>query len=370
MREGWTYKKLGEVCTSITDGSHNPPKGIEHSEYRMISSQNVFDDDLRIDDETVRFLTEEDHYKEDKRTKLSKDVVLLTIVGTIGRACVLKGTEGFITLQRSVSALHPSSEIHPRFLMHSLIGNRERLNQEAHGIAQRGIYLRQLSELEIPIPLLSEQQSIVAELDKINELISLKKAQLSDLDNLAQSIFCDMFGDPIENEKGWEVKKLGEACSLKAGKSIKASDLVEKKDNIFPCYGGNGIRGYIDRFSHEMDLPIIGRQGALCGNVNFAKGPFYATEHAVVVTPVVNLDVVWLYYILKGLRLENYAHGVAQPGISVGDLNPIPLPIPPLPLQQEFAKRIELIEQQKAQINSTIKDLETLLASRMQHWFD
>ena len=63
MREGWTYKKLGEVCTSITDGSHNPPKGIEHSEYRMISSQNIFDDEIRINDGNVRFLTEEDHYK-------------------------------------------------------------------------------------------------------------------------------------------------------------------------------------------------------------------------------------------------------------------------------------------------------------------
>ena len=370
MRENWTYKKLGEVCTSITDGSHNPPKGIEHSEYRMISSQNIFDDEIRINDGNVRFLTEEDHYKENKRTKLSKDVVLLTIVGTIGRACVLKGTEGFLTLQRSVAALQPSPKVYPRFLMHGLIGNRRKLEQEAHGIAQRGIYLRQLSELEIPIPPLSEQHSIVAELDKINELISLKKAQLSDLDALAQSIFYDMFGDPIENEKGWEVKKLGDACLLKAGKAIKASDLVEKTNNTFPCYGGNGIRGYIDRFSHEIDLPIIGRQGALCGNVNFAKGPFYATEHAVVVTPHVKLDVVWLYYVLKGLRLEDYAHGVAQPGISVSDLNPISLPLPPLSLQQEFAKRIELIEQQKAQISSTIKDLETLLASRMQYWFD
>ena len=157
---------------------------------------------------------------------------------------------------------------------------------------------------------------------------------------------------------------------MKAGKAIKASDLVEKTNNTFPCYGGNGIRGYIDRFSHKMDLPIIGRQGALCGNVNFAKSPFYATEHAVVVKPLLKLDVVWLYYVLKGLRLENYAHGVAQPGISVGDLNPISLPLPPLSLQQEFAKRIELIEQQKTQISSTIKDLETLLASRMQYWFD
>ncbi len=389
MREGWTYKKLGEVCTSITDGSHNPPKGIEHSEYRMISSQNIFDDEIRINDGNVRFLTEEDHYKENKRTKLSKDVVLLTIVGTIGRACVLKGTEGFITLQRSVAALQPSPKVYPRFLMHGLIGNRRKLEQEAHGIAQRGIYLRQLSELEIPIPPLSEQQSIVAELDKINELISLKKAQLSDLDNLAQSIFYDMFGDPIENEKGWELSSLKQMGELGRGIS------KHRPRNAPELLGGNMpliqtgdvanadmyIRTYNSTYS---DLGIaqskVWKSGTLCITIAATIGKcsildFDACFPDSVVGFTVNSNVCnneYVYFIFSRLQsiLEENAPAVAQKNINLKVLNELDIPLPPLSLQQEFAKRIELIEKQKVQISSTIKDLETLLASRMQYWFD
>lgn len=193
----------------------------------MISSQNVFDDNLQITEDNVRYITESDHLCENKRTKLQKDVVLLTIVGTIGRSCVLKGNEGCLTLQRSVAALHPSDQIMPRYLMHCLIGNRHTLNQEAHGIAQKGIYLKQLSSLSIPLPPKSTQLAIVSELDKINELIRLKKEQLKDFDNLAQSLFYEMFGDPVENEKGWEAKKLGDVCTdIKYGTSKPASEMV------------------------------------------------------------------------------------------------------------------------------------------------
>jgi len=393
MREGWTYKKLGEVCTSITDGSHNPPKGIEHSEYRMISSQNIFDDDLRINDETVRFLTEEDHYKEDKRTKLSKDVVLLTIVGTIGRACVLAGTEGFLTLQRSVAALKPSEKVDSRFLMHCLIGNRGRLNQEAHGIAQRGIYLRQLSELDIPIPPLSEQQSIVAELDKINELISLKKAQLSDLDSLAQSIFYDMFGDPIENEKGWEVKELEEMCSCITKGTTPTTlgfSFTEKGINFVKVE--SFIDGHIDHsklahITYECNMALLRSQlrdedlliciaGATIGKMAVVDTSILPanTNQACAIVRLKDKNNLRFLHAFIALKLKEYViqmgKGVAQPNLSLGQLRKLIIFCPPLSLQQDFAKRIELIEQQKAQISSTIKDLETLLASRMQYWFD
>ena len=222
----------------------------------------------------------------------------------------------------------------------------------------------------VPIPPLAEQERIVAELDLLSSIIDKKKAQLKELDQLAQSIFYDMFGDPITNEKGWEVKKLGEVCLLKAGKAIRAAELKEKADNTFPCYGGNGIRGYINKVSHKNDLPIIGRQGALCGNVNYAKAPFYATEHAVVVTPLIEMNIKWLYNELKLLQLEQYAHGVAQPGIAVSDLSPISFPIPPLPLQQEFASKIEAIERQKSLIQQSIVETQTLFDSRMEHWFN
>ena len=125
-----------------------------------------------------------------------------------------------------------------------------------------------------------------------------------------------------------------DVCLLKAGKSIKTNELVSSTENAYPCYGGNGVRGYINRFSHTVSGPIIGRQGALCGNVNFAKAPFYATEHAVVVTPLITMDNLWLYYQLREMRLNQYAHGVAQPGLSVQDLEPLLIPIPPLPLHQ------------------------------------
>lgn len=226
-----------------------------------------------------------------------------------------------------------------------------------------------LLKIEMPLPPKPTQLAIVAELDKINELIQLKKEQLKDYDQLAQSIFYEMFGDPVENEKGWEVKKLGEVCDLKAGKAIKANEL--SNDNPYPCYGGNGIRGYINRCSHVESSPIIGRQGAYCGTVNFAEAPFYATEHAVVVRGKQDMQIKWLYYTLVNLKLTRYAKGQAQPGIAVSSLNELVIiPLPPLPLQQQFAARIEAIERQKQQVSETIKDLETLLASRMQYWFD
>ena len=360
MREGWTYKKLGDY---IKEYSVKNKAGKDIPVYSVTNSQGFckeyFSKEVASQDKTSYKIVPYGFFAFNP-SRIN--------VGSID----WQHKEEQVIVSPLYNVFSVSESVLQPYLLYYLKSPAtiKYIDAIATGTVRLNLKLSMLKDFSIPLPSLSEQQAIVSELDKINELISLKKAQLNDLDSLAQSIFYDMFGDPIENEKGWEVKKLGEACLLKAGKSIKASDLVEKKDNTFPCYGGNGIRGYIDRFSHEMDLPIIGRQGALCGNVNFAKGPFYATEHAVVVTPIVNLDVVWLYYVLKGLRLENYAHGVAQPGISVGDLNPIPLPIPPLSLQQDFAKRIELIEQQKTQISSTIKDLETLLASRMQYWFD
>ena len=138
---------------------------------------------------------------------------------------------------------------------------------------------------------------------------------------------------------------------------------------MYPCYGGNGIRGYIDRYLYDADAPIIGRQGALCGNVNYATAPFYATEHAVVVKSLVPMNLTWLFYLLKNLRLERFAHGAAQPGLSVQDLKPIEVPLPPVDLQQIFAEKVLVIEEQKELVLKSIKEFETLLAQRMEFHF-
>lgn len=392
MRKGWEYKKLGEVCTLISDGSHNPPKGIDHSLYRMISSQNVFDDNLQITEDNVRYITESDHLCENKRTKLQKDVVLLTIVGTIGRSCVLKGNEGCLTLQRSVAALHPSDQIMPRYLMHCLIGNRHTLNQEAHGIAQKGIYLKQLSSLSIPLPPKSTQLAIVSELDKINELIRLKKEQLKDFDNLAQSLFYEMFGDPVENEKGWEVKKLGEVCTdIKYGTSKPAS---ENGRYTYLRMCNLTTDGFLDLSNtKQIDIPddeiekCIVRYGDILFNRTNSielvgktclfdkKEPMVIAGYIIRVRlndtllPVVLARMFNLASIKKLLR--SMAKGaVNQANINSKELASIRIPLPPLPLQRLFAQRIEQIEREKSEVQKSIQDFETLLASRMQYWFE
>ena len=393
MRHNWSYKTIGDVCSSVTDGSHNPPKGIDISNYRMISSQNIFDDHLIITDDNVRFLSKESHIIEDKRTKLQKDVVLLTIVGTIGRACVLSGKEGPLTLQRSVAALRPSEEILPRYLMHTLIGNRTTLNQEAHGIAQKGLYLKQLSALRIPVPPIEIQKKVVAELDKINELIRLKKEQLSDYDKLAQSIFYDMFGDPVENGKGWGFLSMEEVCFHIVDCPHSTPKKVDYKTN-YPCIRTSELRGgtiswdsmqyleeeeYIIRIARLQPIAgdiVFGREGTIGDAVILPKGYSFSLGQRTmllradssIISNVYLHRVILSEWVKQQIDYVNVSSTGAH--VNIKDFKKFTIPIPPLSLQQTFAQRIELIEKQKAEIKSTIANLETLLASRMLYWFD
>ncbi len=148
---GWVVKRLGDICSKITDGSHNPPRGIDNSDYVMLSSKNVLDDLITLD--KPRFLSEVDFEQENKRTDVRKGDVLLTIVGTIGRVAVVPSGLPKFTLQRSVAVLKNNKDfISSRFLMFSLNNILAHLNSVARGVAQKGIYLKTLRELSLSIP--------------------------------------------------------------------------------------------------------------------------------------------------------------------------------------------------------------------------
>ena len=151
--------------------------------------------------------------------------------------------------------------------------------------------------------------------------------------------------------------KLKDALSLKAGKFIKASEIQDQfEEHLYPCYGGNNLRGYVNSYNQEGDYCLVGRQGALCGNVTFAQGKFYATEHALVVTPLIPIYPKWLFYYLVELNLNQYATGVAQPGLSVNNLDSILLNIPSLEEQEKIVQQIEILETQIAQAQKIIDD--------------
>lgn len=126
--------------------------------------------------------------------------------------------------------------------------------------------------------------------------------------------------------KGWTKRNLKEIVLMKSGEGITAESISELGD--YPCFGGNGLRGYAKDYTHNGDFALIGRQGALCGNVNFASGKFFASEHAVVVTPLKGTDIKFIYYVLKDMRLNQYAESSAQPGLAVNHLLGLSAAIP------------------------------------------
>ena len=148
---------------------------------------------------------------------------------------------------------------------------------------------------------------------------------------------------PFEIPQGWVWARIFHVFSLQAGKNIKASEIsVEQTEtHPYPCFGGNGLRGYVGYFNNEGEKPLIGRQGALCGNLNMSYGHFFATEHAVVVDCFASVKVRWAYYTLMALNLNQYATATAQPGLAVSNIIKVFIPVPPIEEQCRIINTID-----------------------------
>ena len=187
-------------------------------------------------------------------------------------------------------------------------------------------------------------------------------------DNLHYEKFADGSVKCIEDEipfdlpDGWAWARLKHICMMAAGKA-KPTDQIKTEpfDGCYPCFGGNGIRGYVDEYNQDGVFSIVGRQGALCGNINIASGKFYATEHAVVTTLFDGIDFNWSHYTLEALRLNEYATGAAQPGLSVANVLNVFVPVPSTDEQKQIGakiaesiKVIEIIDQEKLDLQAVV----------------
>lgn len=210
MRPGWEIKTLGDLAVKITDGSHNPPKGVEKSEYLMLSSQNVWNGYL--DKSIARHLSKQDFLVEDKRTCARKGDVLLTIVGTIGRTCVLSCEDTNITFQRSVCIIKPKPELNPFFLSYQLQFKNKEINEQANGAAQKGFYLKQVERLSLVITSLPEQQRIVDILDQEFAKIDALKANAEKSLQAAKDLFQATLKKELEPKEGWRTEPFGKVC--------------------------------------------------------------------------------------------------------------------------------------------------------------
>ncbi|MBQ1614377.1 MAG: restriction endonuclease subunit S [Selenomonas sp.] len=156
--------------------------------------------------------------------------------------------------------------------------------------------------------------------------------------------------------ENWAKKQLSDIVAMKSGETITSERIFDNAE--YPCYGGNGLRGYTDKYTHEGEFALVGRQGALCGNVNYANGRFYASEHAVVVTPYNNTDIRFMYYLLTAMNLNQYATSSAQPGLAVNKILELECVVPESKAEQK------LIAQALSDIDNLISTQEALIAKK------
>ena len=222
-----------------------------------------------------------------------------------------------------------------------------------------------------------EPASVLLERIKAEKERLIKEGKIKGSKKSAKASDTPHYGNvPFEVPSNWVWTTLGEILTLQAGKNITAKDISAKqdKDHCYPCYGGNGLRGYVSNYNKEGHFPLIGRQGALCGNVNEANGKFYATEHAVVVDTYCKTNIPWVINTLLYLNLNQYATSTAQPGLSVSTINDVMIPVPPLEEQQKISQSIkkwfsliDQLEQGKSDLQTVIKQTKSKILGLAIH---
>lgn len=154
----------------------------------------------------------------------------------------------------------------------------------------------------------------------------------------------------------WETCALKRVVSMKSGDTITSENIEESGE--FPVFGGNGLRGYTNSYTHDGTYALIGRQGALCGNINYAQGKFWASEHAVVVSPLQPVETFWLGELLRSMNLNQYSISAAQPGLSVEIVGNLRIPLPPATEQQKIAV---FLDRETTKIDTLIAEQQRLI---------
>lgn len=384
--------RLGDVCNKITDGSHNPPAGIATSEYMMLSSKNIEDDNITYTD--PRFLDKSEFETENRRTQISSGDLLMTIVGTVGRVAVVDCHTRNICLQRSVAVLKPKAEtVDSRFLMYQIQSMRQLIENESHGVAQKGIYLSQVEQLPIVLPDLPTQRRIAATLDKVSEGIALCKQIMADLDELVKSQFVEMFGDLVHGDKIRGNKHtIGDIASVTklAGFEFTKYITYQESGEIIMLRGLNCKRGklilddikWIDKETSDL-LPrsklnkgdILMTYAGTIGDVALVdeNDRYHLAPNVgkITLNDPSKYDPVFMIhlFIYTNDYIMTFASQSSQASISMGKIRKFEYHFPDYELQKQFALFVAQADKSKFAVQQQLAELEMLKKSLMQEYF-
>jgi type I restriction enzyme S subunit len=377
MKQGWEIKKLGDICTikgRIGFRGYTRNDLVEEGEGAItLSPSNIVNDVINFD--KCQYISWY-KYDESPEIQIFEGDVIYAKTASIGKVAIIKHLPEKATINPQFVVFKDIKCNHD-FLYYAVRGNgfKEQVSLIINGVAIPTISQSNMAKLTIPVPPIAEQAKIVEELDCLSGIIEKKKQQLKELDALAQSIFYEMFGDPVENDKGWETKSLKNSCvQLFAGGDVPKNNFSKVKTNehtvpiISNGVGEKALYGYTSIAKvNEACITIAGR--GTIGYCEVRDVPFFPVVRLIVAIPKKErLLPIVLRNIIDAHKFKGT--GGAIPQLTIPMIKDCSIILPPLPLQQEFASKIEAIENQKELIAQSIKETETLFNSRMDYYFN
>lgn len=381
MKAGWEIKKLGEVCSIVMGQSPSSDTYNDSADGLPFFQGNA---DFGRIHPTIRV------YCNSPIRVAEVGDILISVRAPIGAVNIANVS---CCIGRGLASIKGNNRVNQSFIYQALVANRDKLVSQGTGSTFKSIGKVALNDLPIPVPPLPEQERIVSELDLISGVIDKKKQQLKELDSLAQSIFYEMFGNPVENEKGWEREKLSNKAEISSSKRIFASEYT---DSGVPFYRGKevtekskgnpiSVELYISHERYEeiklnYGVPDVGdilvTAVGTIGNIWVVDSDdvFYFKDGNVLWIKIKDgTNPIYFKYILT-ILINEYkdmmANGCAYSALTIANLKEMPTCVIPLSLQQEFASKIESIEKQKELIKQSLQETETLFNSRMDFYFN
>lgn len=388
MKEGWQIKKLGEVCEVISGST--PKTNIDKywgGEHFWITPAEIKTD--KWINKTERTLTDEG-IKSAHLQILPKGTVLLSSRAPIGKLAI---TQVPMYCNQGFKNLVCSDKVYNVYLYWFLLHNIDYIKALGTGATFKEISKKVVQNIDILLPPLSEQAEIVSELDLLNEIIEKKRLQLKELDNLSQAIFYDMFGDPVANEKRWDVKRLKDVCTKITDGTHNSPKSFDNGDYMYITAKNIKKDGFdfsnISYLSSEQHSIIYSRCNPVMGDILYIKDGA-TTGIAMINTLKEEFSLLSSVALLKTnnslinnrylrdtlntssmyINIRKNMGGAAITRLTLKKIEVIQIPVPPLSLQQEFAEKITAIEEQKKRIQASLAETETLLNSRMDFYFN
>lgn len=397
-KEGWEIKKLGEVTDFSRGLTYSGKDEVPTSSNVVLRSNNITLESQSLNLDELKYINDSIVIPTEK--KLAKDTIFMCMsngsMKHIGKVAFIDkdydyAFGGFMGLMR------PKAEVvFPKYLYFYFCSQEFKrvLAKIANGANINNIKFSDINQERIPLPPLSIQQRIVDELDEINAIISAKKQQLSKLDELAQSIFYNMFGDPVANEKGWEVKTLKELTTkLGSGATPRGGNQAYKEEGVslirsLNVHNNEFIYKDLAHIDDEQAKALNGvtiEEDDILLNITGASVarscivpkevlPARVNQHVCIIRPK-DIVVSYLARLLTSTPYQVHLIALATSKAATREALPknlvegLKIILPPLPLQEAFAARVSAIEEEKAAIAASIEKMQTLLDARMQEYF-